>query len=208
MEHPMKARELLTFESPYDLGSAPPSFKQDVMEISDSTLQREFLHLGDLDLDERAFSFWLRKTEAVAYVTVGPVERNGRRYHQVVTEVWFENRYVLDVPRQLQVRKTNTNKNYTGLGLAMAMYIVLARYGYSVVSDYEQFTGGINLWKKISRESKDRKYVVKVWNDRVEDWVRGSSGKPLHFDSTNIDDSVIWNLEKSEPTSVLVLTSR
>lgn len=206
----MKMSDFLK-EAPYDLGtSAPFSFKIDAFEISDNALSREFYNLGTLTNQTIDFKFWLRKSETNSIVTITGANRNGVQYNTIVTDVHFDNRFIVDVPKQLQVSKAVTNENYRSYGLGLAMYVVLARYGYSVVSDYEQFAGGINLWKKIARESNFRNYAVRIWSDTLEDWVRDTSGEIIKYDGSNIDESDIWNdtNRKYDPTSLLVLTSK
>lgn len=206
----MKITDILN-EMPHDLGSdAPFNFKITNFEISANALNREFEFLGDLQSVTDTFSFWIRKNKSASVITIKGELRSGTQYNDIITEVKFDNRFMIDVKNQLQVSKAVTVEQYRSYGLSLAMYVVLARYGYTVVSDYEQFAGGINLWKKIARESNFRNYAVRIWSDNTEDWIRDTNGDIVKYDGTNIDKSDIWNDtdRKYDPTSLLVLTSK
>lgn len=206
----MKLKDILK-EMPHDLGSdAPFNFKISNFEISSNALNREFEFLGDLQMPSNTFSFWIRKNKSSSVITIKGEYRNDVQYNDIITEVNFNNRFMIDVKNQLQVSKAVTIEQYRSYGLSLAMYVVLARYGYTVVSDYEQFAGGINLWRKIARESNFRNYVVRIWSDNLEDWIRNDNGDIVKYDGTNIDQSDIWNDtgRKYDPTSLLVLTSK
>jgi hypothetical protein len=86
------------------------------------------------------------------------------------------------------------------------MYIVLARHGYTVISDLYQYIPGKELWKKLAVESNSRNYSVFIWSQWTNDWVRDQNDKPIKYDSTNLYDSEIWHSTNSQKTCLLALT--
>jgi hypothetical protein len=59
-------------------------------------------------------------------------------------------------------------------------------------------------------ESLIRKFVIRIWSDALEDWLRDETGEIIIYNGENIDEFFIWNNSehKKEPTSLLVLTSQ
>lgn len=205
----MKLKELFKlFEEPYDLGQDwPSSVTPAIATPSDAGLKRENILLGTLTLGDESFQFWLANNKLGASVTT-KTKKSGER-NELILSITFDNRSGLPVKNELQVHTVFNQNHYRGRNLAMAMYVLLARYGFTVVSDFEQYNGGKALWKKMARESADRKFVIRVWSDENEDWLRGNDNEPIAYDGDNIDEFFIWNdsNRKYEATSLLVLSS-
>lgn len=89
----------------------------------------------------------------------------------------------------------------------MALYVLLARYKYTIVSDFVQYNGGKALWKQLASESSVRQFVVRIWSDETEDWLRDSSGDVVKYKGDNIPDSEIWHKDTTQSTTLLVLSS-
>jgi hypothetical protein len=194
------------FEGPYELGHFNPPTISNIATPSDAGLNRENFYLGQLEQGEDQFRFWLSNDKTGAMVTI---KRKGAERNEIILSVRFDNRAGLPVENELQVYTVYNQPKFRNRNLAMAMYVLLARYGFTIVSDFEQFDGGKALWKKMALESSLRKFVIKIWSDEHGDWLRDKLGEPIIYDGTNIDEFFIWNdtTRKHEPTSLLVLSS-
>lgn len=207
MDQEMKISQL--FEGPYFTDqTSKPVVKMDIYP-SLSALQRECFFLGTLIKEDLEFNFWLNFNKKVAEVTIATKDDIGQDRHMVVTKLRFDNRANLPVKDELQVDTVYTHDDYKRLSLAMALYVVLCRYGYTIVSDFTQYRGGKGLWKKLAKESEARKFVVKVWSDEAGDWVKDSEGNPIHYTAENLEDEEVWKdiSFHNEATALLVLTS-
>lgn len=197
------------FEGPYFLDQdMKPVVKMDSYPSLEN-LQRLNNHLGTLEKDGAEFNFWLSKNNYHAEVTIAAKDDIGQDRQLVLTKVRFDNRAHLPVDNELQVDTVYTNPKYQSLGLAMALYVVLVRYGYTIVSDFTQYRGGKALWKKLANEADARNFVVKVWSDQLEDWIKDADGNPTKYNASNLDDEDVWKdiFNHDEPTTLLVLTS-
>jgi hypothetical protein len=87
------------------------------------------------------------------------------------------------------------------------LYIVLARYGFAIVSDFVQYNGGKALWKKLASEADARKYAVRLWDDSTNDWAKGEDGSILMYNAQNLQDENVWKdiSYHSTPTTLFVL---
>ena len=189
----MKVQEL--FEGPYLIGQEyTPSIKMDSYPSLEG-LKREFEHLGTMEKEGHEYNFWLSKNKRFAKVSVEAVDPNmpsaGKR-QLIVATLSFDNRAGLPVKHELQVDTVYTHPDYRTLFVSGILYIVLARYGYSIVSDFSQYLGGQALWKKIATLSEARNYSVFIWLDEEQDWVRDSAGALVKYNASNIADDKIW----------------
>lgn len=203
----MKVQQL--FEGPYSLDQDfRPHIKMDSYPSLEG-LKRECEHLGTLETDNEDFNFWLNKGKHYAQVTVAHEDDVGQQRQLSIVRITFQKIAGLPVKNELQVHTVFTHEKYRTRFLAGALYILLARYGYSVVSDFEQWNGGRALWKKLAAEADARNYAVRVWSDETEDWIRSSDGEPVKYNAANLDDDQIWHSisAQCEPTTLLVLSS-
>lgn len=205
----MKINDL--FEGPYQIGGQLPHVEVRDSYTSLENLKREFDHLGVLTKRDRNFNFWLTKppyrSNTNARVTTDSVNELNKSVQLDVTTLWFDNRAGLPVKNELQVGKVYTHPEFRGMWLAGALYIVLARYGFTIVSDFDQYRGGKELWKKLAAESEARNYVVRVWDDTTTDWVRDQNNEPLKYNADNLADEQVWTQFKHLPTALLALSS-
>jgi hypothetical protein len=202
----MKLNQL--FEGPYDMGSEyRPSIKMDAYP-SRAGLEREMEFLGDLDRQGKVYSFWLSHKKQILKVTTPGKDDIGQDRELVVTAITFDNRAHLDLPKELQVDTVYTHEKYRGLWLGGISYILLAHYGYTIVSDFTQYRGGIELWKKLARESEARDYMVRVWDDENQQFITDEHGIIINYNAANLDDDVIWQsiADHSKGTTLLVLS--
>jgi hypothetical protein len=203
----MKVSDIL-FEGPYLIDQdAKPNIKIDSYPSLEG-LKRECNFLGTLEKDGSVFNFWINHSNQVAHVTTEAHDDIKQLRQLVVTTVRFHTKGPgLPVKKELQVDTVYTHSKFRNLWLAGSMYIVLARYGFSIVSDFSQYRGGKELWKKLARESEARKYIVNVWDDGQQDWVKTSTNQVLSYTANNLDDDRVWIdiSQHSESTTLLVL---
>lgn len=201
----MRVQQL--FEGPYHIDSdyrpsigmhSYPSFEG---------LKRENDFLGTLNKDGKEYNFWLSKSKKLAKVSTEGIDDIGQKRELIVVRLEFQSKAGIPVENELHAHTVYTHADYRGEFLAGALYILLARYGYSLVSDFEQWNGGKALWKKMARESQMRKYVVRVWDDNEQDWMKDEAGEVVKYNASNLDDDKVWTeLSKScDPTTLLVL---
>lgn len=204
----MKIPEIL-FEGPYHHNQDyAPIIKMDSYPSLEG-LQRENFFLGLLEKEGKDFRFWLSKSKGTAKVSVDGTDELGQRRQLIVTSLVFHKFGAgLPVDNELQVHTVYTHQDYRGLNLSMALYVVLCRYGYTVVSDFEQYNGGKALWKKMSQEADARRFTIRIWSDLTSDWVTDENGNPLSYNGANLEDDEVWNdLDRHmEPTTLLVLS--
>jgi hypothetical protein len=204
----MKLNQL--FEMPLHIdGDYRPSIKLDSFPSMEG-LQRENTFLGELEKSGKVYSFWLSKNEKAAKVTTKGIDEIGQHRQLVVVRLDFKPAVGLPVGKELCVHTVYTHEEYRGDFLAGALYIVLARYGYSVVSDFTQYNGGKALWKKMSREAEMRKFAIRIWSDETSDWVKNDQGEVLKYVASNLADENIWQdiSQHSQPTTLLVLQTK
>jgi hypothetical protein len=193
-------------EAPYHIDrDLPPIIKMDA-DTSLEGLYRAYSFLGKLEGSTGDFYFWLGKNKTTARITTDVVSDGSRQRH--IGAISFHKHGAgVPVRNELQVHKVSVDEDFQNRNLAMALYVLLARYGFSVVSDFEQANGGKFLWKKLARESDARQFSVRVWDDESQDWVKDEAGVPLRFTGDNLPDESIWdNIDTSKPTTLLVLT--
>ncbi len=201
----MKLQQL--FEGPYHIDSDyRPSIKMDSYPSFEG-LKRENDFLGTLNKDGKEYNFWLSKSKKVAKVSTKGIDDIGQERELVVVRLEFQAAADIPVKNELHAHTVYTHEDYRGEFLAGALYILLARYGYSIVSDFEQWNGGKALWKKMAKESEMRNYAVRVWDDNQQDWMKDENGEVMKYNASNLDDEKIWtHLSKQcEPTTLLVL---
>lgn len=210
----MRAREIFEtklFEGPYDMeDDYRPIVKLDSYP-SRENLERLCDHLGDLHKDGKVFSFWFMHTGKVAKVTTSAIDDIGQMRELVVSQIRFDNRaFIPNLNKPLQVEMAFTHPNYQSEALAASMYLVLTRYGFNIVSDYTQYNGGKAIWKKLARESNARKCCVRVWSDKLSDWLRDDTNNIIKYDGNNLDDETIWDsiFSQVEQTSLFVLSAK
>ena len=212
----MKLSEILA-EMPTDLNKdAPFVFNIDGSYISDNSLKRDFNFIGDLKIQSVDFKFWINKKNNRALVT-SSAERgtapelkdgDGQPTNLIVVDLHLKNNSDVAVSNPIQVDTVSVNSKYESIGLSGILYIVLARYGFSVISDFEQYNGGVGLWKKIARYSNQRKYTVRIWNIRSGEFTANSNGSPLAYDEKNLQQDQVWNDIGQQTETLLVLSSK
>ena len=189
----MKLADL--FEGPFLIGQEyTPKIKMDSYP-SLAGLKREFQHLASMEKEGQHFEFWLTQNREFAKVSIAssdPSSPNLPDRQKIVTTLRFKKESNLPVPKELQVDVVYSQPDFKNQFLAGALYILLARYGFSVVSDFSQYLGGQALWKKIAAMSEGRNYSVFIWSDENGDWLRDDAGEPIKYNAANVGDDEIW----------------
>jgi hypothetical protein len=211
----MKLSDILA-EMPTDLNKdAPFAFNIDGSYISDNQLSRDFQFLGELTIDSMPYKFWLSKRMNRALVTTIPsnatldtLDGNGNVKNLIACDAHFKDQNLIDLPNSVQIDTVSTNTRHMGRNLAMILYIVIARYGHPVISDFDQYNGGVGLWKTLSIQSGNRRFVVRVWNIRNSDWLRDDDEGIISFDMSNIPTEQVWNNIGQQTETLLVLSSK
>jgi hypothetical protein len=210
----MKIAELLN-EMPVNLNKdAPFVFSIDGTYMSNGALKRDFDFLGELTLDKTVYKFWLSKILNRAVVTTvaenHPELKDGKGdpTNLIVVDLHLKNNEIVDIQRGLQVDTVSVNSKYKNSGFAGILYVVIARYGYNIISDFDQYNGGVGLWKKIARLSIVRKYAVRIWDITNQTWVKDSNGNILVYDETNLPDDEVWSSVGQHPKTLLVVSSK
>lgn len=187
----MKINEII-IESPFHIpDDMEPRWIEDAA-ISNRAIEREFIYLGTLERDIK-YDFFVHKERITALVTtkaIGSLTKEEK--NKILVDLKFKTKVVLPVKNQLQVNLIVSNKEYRDRGLASILYVVLARHGYTVVSDLYQYNGGVALWEKIGRESEARNYAVRIWNIRQNDWIKDEKGEVLRWNGENLTYHEIW----------------
>ncbi len=203
----MKLQQL--FEGPYHIDSDyRPHIKMDSYPSIEG-LNRENDFLGTLEIENQPFNMWLNKKKFYAQVTTPGKDEIGQDRQLSVVKLTFQSPSGIPVNNELHAHTVYTHEKYRTRFLAGALYILLARYGYSVVSDFEQWNGGKALWKKMAKEAEMRNYVVRIWDDETQDWLKDSTGQVAKYNASNLDDDKVWKdiSDNCEPTTLLVLQS-
>lgn len=207
----MKIKEIM-MEWPFDMESDYNSEYPLPKGTVDNTtslagLKRERIELGTLTLMDIDYHFWQTPDTSKAMISTAVMERGIAR-QQIICNIDFN--LVASIPgikNPLQVSMVYTHPNYRTKGLSWMLYVVLCKYGYTVISDYTQYNGGKAIWKKMASMAEWRKFVVRIWSDKTNDWLRTDTGEIIKYDSVNIPDDNIWDsvFGNAEKTTLFVL---
>jgi hypothetical protein len=107
----------------------------------------------------------------------------------------------------LQVKQVWTEPRFENQGIASFMYALLARQSFTVISDKVQYLGGKELWKSMAKKAHLNNYLIKIYNTDAG-YIKDANGNILKYDSSNIDDSIIWKPNTLGQKTVLILTNR
>lgn len=178
--------------------------------LSDDALKRSFTHLGALLQLNQEFDFWLKNSKVLAVITSRAKNDVNEDSNLIVVNLEFQKPAGLPVLNEIQVSTVKCLDRFESKGLAAALYIVLAKCGYTVVSDFTQYRGGKALWKKLARQSQARNYVIRVWDDNARDWFKSDDGEAIRYNAHNLADDAIWHSIEAlyNPTTLLVLSKK
>lgn len=113
----------------------------------------------------------------------------------------------LNIPKHvLQVSLVRMSEDKKGRGYGFYLYLGLVSAGYVIVSDFTQYIGGKELWKRIAARTVNSKYAVYVLENgepKLND-----NGEPIIYDSKNIDDAILWSETPEKKMTLFVLTSK
>lgn len=103
-----------------------------------------------------------------------------------------------DPANTLQIDLVQTTKRSQQAGIATELYLKLAHAGFTIISDNEQWIGGMKLWKKLAKVSVLDKHA-KVF------LLRYNKLKP--YNGINIPDDEIWSEDSKHKYTLFVLKS-
>jgi hypothetical protein len=172
-----------------------------VGSLSVRSIERNYDSLGLIEMSDGDAMQLLfhKKREVVIGVLSEEVE-----YHDVLFTLGFKSSPTFSaawVSNPLQVDKVSISRKYEGRGIAQFAYARLAKIGFTVVSDQDQYLPGKMLWKKIVRLAKLENYEVLVF--RTDD-----AENPKVYDGSNIDDADIWKKYTDEDAQKVLLAVR
>lgn len=192
----MKIEDL--FEMPDFINKEMPVTMSGSMRFySEDTIAREFDIIGKVKINDEDFWSILKKDKSFAVIGVlGVREDDNKSGLQLIGQLDFKepdlafDREIKTPEEVLQVDSVQVFSKSKFQGIGYNLYLSLVEYGYIIVSDHTQYTGGKKLWEKIARSSASKKFEVYVI-DNGHPIVDGE-GKPLKYDGTNLADEKIW----------------
>ena len=205
-------------ETPYlhDLDIDPTEVGTDLLihvgKTSDEALSRAYTKLGEIKTPKGVVQFFIDKKDedhVRGYIYNDNYSKKvGKSYNDLIFSLTIETDLTFAVPfrNAIQVSGVGTIKKFQFEGIALYAYMLLAKRGFTVVSDSTQFQGGYGLWKKLARNAKLGNYKVSIYNIKSKDFLRDSSGDVVMYDSTNIKDSEIWTTGNNKKGLNVVLT--
>jgi len=112
-----------------------------------------------------------------------------------------------NIKNPLQVKQVWTVPRFEIEGIASFMYALLVRTGFTIISDKVQYLGGKELWKRMARYAHLNNYVIRIYNED-NGYIKDDEGNILEYDSSNIDDSIIWKPTTIGQKTLLILSQR
>lgn len=129
----------------------------------------------------------------------------------LLSKIMFKDHISINLPKELknvlQVDKVVTVKRYQDTGLASYMYALIAKNGFTIVSDTVQYLGGKQLWKRMARLAHLNDYKINIWDQRTG-YVKDENGNILEHNISNIDDAIIWKENSIGQQTVLILSNK
>lgn len=142
----MKLSDILSEMPTHSHKDAPFVFNIDGSYISNGQLSRDFAFLGSLFIETIPYRFWLSNRMNRAMVTTVPanptldvLDGAGNVKNLIACDAHFKDQNIIELPDSVQIDTVSTNTKHMGRNLAMILYIVVARYGHPVISDFEQY---------------------------------------------------------------------
>lgn len=168
-----------------------------LMTVSDESLTNRFILLDSAYDKDESIRFYIRKTLGEAIVVV---KNSGNLPNKIICSLHFKDKSPIE--KTLQVDLVTTDKNYRSFGVATVLYLTLAKSGYNIVSDYQQYNDAIKLWKSITDNKGNLK--VKVFDAKTKEYLKDDSGKDLEYSPKDIPDHDIWST-KPDRSKIMVL---
>ena len=92
----------------------------------------------------------------------------------------------------VKVNGVFTEKEYRNYRIASETYNYLAKNGYVVISDSEQYPKAVSMWKKLAKEQDIKGLNVVVFDTYQDEFITSIKGESI-YGGKNIDDSAIWS---------------
>lgn len=197
-------------EQPMKLSGNMETWK-DKSWVSNGTLQRECEYLFSFRVMENDIKFYRRKetTTIQGFIKEKNSDDESKDNLFVFSLTFNDNPFIKISKNQLQVSAVKVIKTFKGYGISSFVYLQLLKdYNY-IISDNYQFEDGLQLWKKLAKNS-NFDYQVTIWDNILKDFIRDYNRTIIKYNSKNIDDYEIWSEDpdNSKESTVLVLSKR
>ena len=187
---------------------APPVFINKEMPIitgatiefySIDTLNRDFEVLYKDKIDNTEVFVFLAKDKSKAVIGVlGNRREDNKLGIFIKCTAEFKDKpdisydRLIKMPEHIfQIDSVEANRLDKNKGYGFMLYLALIKAGYVVFSDYNQYSGGKALWKKLVSLMKAHNYSIYIIDNGHP--VLDDKGEPLVYDGNNIDDADIWS---------------
>jgi hypothetical protein len=151
-----------------------------------------------------------KKYMASAFIKVVNPHNEDRKSLKIISQISFYHPSTLsaipeDIKNPLQVQLVYTNPEFENRGIASYLYATIIKNGYTIISDEVQYLGGYKLWKKMANQAKLYNYKIYIWN-KEDGYLKNDDGEIIEYDSTNIDDSLIWKENTIGRKTLMILS--
>ena len=195
------------FEMPTLINKELPAYKERFRPFYSSDSVKKMFDVVWRQSDKpESYCVLIKKDHTFAVwgiVTTDP-KREGVEGVEIISIVDFKDKLNVDTTitfspaKTLQVDLVQTSKRSQQAGIATEMYLKLARAGFTIISDNEQWIGGKKLWKKLAKVSVSDQHakVFLLRNNKLEP-----------YNGTNIPDDEIWSEDSKHKYTLFVLKS-
>lgn len=173
-----------------------------VGQMLDHSLTDRYELLGEIDIDNNHYKYWLNNDKSESLVTENTGKFIGKeQYNNIVVTLDFEKSNI-KIDNLLKIDLAKSNKR--SRSLTTYLYLLLAHKGYNVVSDTIQYEAAVRLWKRISGNSGF--FKVKLFDTTKSEYIKNSNGLDIEYDPDTINDEEVWSEDSSKENIVLVLS--
>lgn len=166
--------------------------------ISTQALTRTYANLGAIEIADEYVELHILDADHPRVIgTIKAKKEGGEQSNRVIFSLRFKTAHTLvKVPDSVQelsivqVDKVSIDREFQSFGIASYAYSLLAKRGFTILSDTSQFMDGKMLWKQMATRAHLNSYKIYVLDD--EYGFKEVNGVPIIYDGSNIDDSKIW----------------
>lgn len=173
-------------------------------------VERLFDVIGEKIVNGKKIVICLNKKNVTCVALIKDINPNNKQWAmKIVSKIFFyyprpaTPNLPKDMGNVLQVSKVYTEPSYETEGIASYMYALVAKKGFTVLSDRVQYLGGYKLWNKMTAEAHLNDYSITIWNEKTG-YLKDENGI-LEYNSKNIEESIIWKPTTIGQQTLLVL---
>lgn len=200
----MKVSEL--FEMPQYINKEMPILGDFNLFYSEESIERLFDKVSIFKVGEDEFAVLIKKSRADAVLGKFSFRDNETFGVSVIGKLEFKdtldlswiNEIHVSAKNVLQVDGVSLNAEVRSGGLGTHFYVALVKYGFVLISDTLQYTGGRKLWDKLARTSKSNSVNVFIVADGE---VVMDGDNPLKYNGKNYSEDEIWGPETNNPSN-------